>query len=212
MNQTLPSRRPGNSSRALRWRTPLAVMLALNLLFVVRIPAHALWNLADYTVRQIDFSFGATNDEAQTPDSPPVLAEPVTEAAAGVGNAICEYSSQSSRRLEDASETMGHWIAEFTRAGAPEPKQPEPTGVQPTSTTAPLVLTNLYNGKATIHFALDGKVVTLQPGQSTELRDGRQHVVLFHRGGNFGNVQQVLTQGRFGFHVGNSGWELKKAP
>lgn len=206
-----PSSQPRERTNAGRWRIPLAVLLAVNLLFVVRIPAHALWNLADHTVRQIDFSFLDSAEPAAEVAMSEALVEGVSVAGDEVGGAVREYSDESSQTLDRASTQMGHWIAEFTRMGKPEPIHTAPSAVVK-ATEPTLVVVNAYAGKATVQFTLNGKVVALQPGQSIQLATEGPHVVLFHRGGNFGNVRHALTEGRYGFDIGSTGWELRKLP
>jgi hypothetical protein len=81
---------------------------------------------------------------------------------------------------------------------------PPPPPAQPPS----LVLINPPSNGGEVHFLVDGRVVTLRPGESRQLAGGPTWRVHFHRGAHFGEALHVVSQGSYSFRVSARGWEL----
>jgi hypothetical protein len=60
-----------------------------------------------------------------------------------------------------------------------------------------------------IHYALDGKLFSLRPGEYHEATVGTAHEVEFHRGNDLGYAKRVIREGVFVFAVDSTGWNLK---
>lgn len=87
-------------------------------------------------------------------------------------------------------------------AGAPQ----EP--VEPPLRTQIVTLANSASNRAGISILVDGKTVTLQPGQTFSGPPAATLTVEFHRGGDFGNASHALKPGAFVFEVRKNGWNL----
>jgi hypothetical protein len=82
------------------------------------------------------------------------------------------------------------------------------TGYPPNN--APITIVNPSEYSTPLSFNLNGQVVRLEPGQSTEIAFDRSYVIEFHRGGDYGTTRYSLRDGRFEFFVSDSGWDLKR--
>ena len=71
-----------------------------------------------------------------------------------------------------------------------------------------LMILNPASTGGAVTFLVDGEQLTLEAGETKILSGTRQHAILFHRGGNFGNASHILLQGEFHFAVGEQGWTL----
>jgi hypothetical protein len=100
--------------------------------------------------------------------------------------------------------------------GDPEPSPLSATETRPAatqhlnSTEEPrLVIENPRHSGATVRYLVDGEMESLRPGESQSLRIGVSRV-LFHRGGAFGNAEEVLREGTYQFRATQQGWTLTR--
>jgi hypothetical protein len=69
----------------------------------------------------------------------------------------------------------------------------------------------LYNpakNGGVVYFVIDQDTYSIDAGQTLELTGKDQWVVMFHRGGNFGNSRSTLKPGSYSFSVNKEGWSL----
>jgi hypothetical protein len=71
-----------------------------------------------------------------------------------------------------------------------------------------LVIVNPPQSGGPIHFAIDGTVCTLLPGEYHRLPVAESRHVEYHRGDEFDYAQHELTEGVHQFTVGETGWTL----
>jgi hypothetical protein len=85
-----------------------------------------------------------------------------------------------------------------------------PPTVDPPAVVAPLtaLLINPPETGGAVHFLVDERPYTLQPGQSRQLPDKPSWFVQFHRGDKFGNAEYTITAGNYEFQVTENGWDL----
>ena len=60
-----------------------------------------------------------------------------------------------------------------------------------------------------VYFVVDETTYSIDVGQTLELAGNDQWVVMFHRGGDFGNSRNVLKPGSYTFLVSKNGWHLE---
>ena len=72
-----------------------------------------------------------------------------------------------------------------------------------------VILRNPSYWETPVHYAVDGVIHTIQPGEQHDLGlAGVERLVEFHKGGDFRDTQYTLANGRFEFTVADEGWEL----
>jgi len=131
------------------------------------------------------------------------LSEPVTSVAPS-GNAAASSAAPqapATSQVEQVEQPVK------TTDAAP----PNETGTEPVDRPREpegLTLINPPRSGGSISFLLDGKPVTLAPGETRELPPGRSWDVRFHRGGAFGTATHVLQRGTHVFTVTREGWKL----
>ncbi len=84
--------------------------------------------------------------------------------------------------------------------------------MKPALPTEPaIVLTNPASNQLVVHYALNGQVFQLQPGEEQKLSAAETAVVQFNRGPGLGIVHLELQRGRHAFQVSKAGWSLTEA-
>jgi hypothetical protein len=76
----------------------------------------------------------------------------------------------------------------------------------------PIQIVNPASSRATLSYKLNGFPYRIQPGESQDLREDREWVIEFNRGGNFGLARYGLQPGLHSFSVTEHGWELYRTP
>jgi hypothetical protein len=98
-----------------------------------------------------------------------------------------------------------------------EPAPTEPMPIEPTPAEPPLlprnelpslVIVNPPQSGGPIHFAIDGAVCTLLPGEYHRLPGADRRRIEYHRGDDFDYAQHELAEGVHQFSVSDSGWTL----
>ncbi len=106
-----------------------------------------------------------------------------------------------------------------THEPVPAPPEESPPSAVPAAPEAPprqefhgVKLRNDSASSATVHFLMDGKVVTLAPGNEQAFSGDGPWTIGFHRGGDFGAARYRLTPGEFAFRATAQGWGLFRIP
>jgi hypothetical protein len=84
-----------------------------------------------------------------------------------------------------------------------------PVATDSPQTKGILVLRNPNYNRGPIAFLMDGRVVTLKPGEETVHHADEPHTIQFHRGGDHGVGNRSLLQGTHEFKVTSQGWNLE---
>ncbi|HVU87825.1 MAG TPA: hypothetical protein VHD36_10930 [Pirellulales bacterium] len=100
--------------------------------------------------------------------------------------------------------------AELSAPAAEAPADEGAKSASPTdsATAEELVLANPAESGGTILYLVEGRAFALAPGQEHRLPADRPWRIAFHRGDDFGDTEQVLSNGAFRFVVGSEGWQL----
>ena len=94
-----------------------------------------------------------------------------------------------------------------------DPNHSDP--LAPTRTTEiatdEVLIRNPVETNGAVHFLVNGETVSLQPGESYQIRlTGQEMLLQFHRGGQFGEAEHQLSPGVFDFAVSyETGWMLQ---
>jgi len=87
-----------------------------------------------------------------------------------------------------------------------------PAITPPVPPAAPdLQIVNPAETGGTVFYLVNGEVNSLGPGESHNLKNGRQYTIEFHRGGEFGEAELQLQAGTYHFRVDDTGWNLAAA-
>ena len=89
------------------------------------------------------------------------------------------------------------------------PAQPsEPEELPSNVLGEPISLENPAKNGVTVRCLVNGKVVELGPGRAASLAAGKQWLIEFHRGGDFGTAKYKMSRGTYTFMKTDHGWEL----
>lgn len=87
-----------------------------------------------------------------------------------------------------------------------------PAVTPPVPPAAPdLQIVNPAETGGTVFYLVNGEVNSLEPGESHNLKNGRQYTIEFHRGGELGEAELQLQAGTYHFRVDDAGWNLTEA-
>jgi hypothetical protein len=90
-----------------------------------------------------------------------------------------------------------------------QPAEPAPPpGELPRNELPALVIVNPPQSGGAVHFAIDGIVITLLPGEYHRVHGKESRRVEYHRGDDFDYAQHELAAGTHQFQVGETGWTL----
>jgi hypothetical protein len=103
-------------------------------------------------------------------------------------------------------------IAQTPEPTPPAPAQPAaeppPENVVPDPAADSLIIINPHTTGGPVHFAIEGVVYRLDPGQYRELQGSRERKVEYHQGDDFGYAAHRLMRGTHAFDIQDSGWKL----
>jgi len=85
------------------------------------------------------------------------------------------------------------------------PSQPVVAESQPA-----LTIVNPRQTGGAVHYAVDGEVFSLQPGQYHRLPGKQPRTIEFDRGDDYGYAEERASDGTYAFEVGSTGWKLKQ--
>lgn len=150
--------------------------------------------------------------------NPPEVTEVDPSSVTDHAPAPTETQSASSSPVNAvASETEDESIARV-EVSPPTPSDVEtaadtsPAITPPDPTAAPdLLIVNPAETGGTVFYLVDGEVQSLEPGESHNLKNGRQYTIEYHRGGEFGEAELQVQSGTYHFRVDNAGWKLAAA-
>ena len=71
-----------------------------------------------------------------------------------------------------------------------------------------ITLLNPQETRATVGYTLDSAQYSLDPAQS-QVYDGGTRLIVFDRGGSFGQAQYTLQPGTYRFVATDRGWDLR---
>jgi hypothetical protein len=74
---------------------------------------------------------------------------------------------------------------------------------------AGLSIHNPRRSGGAVHYLVNGREHTLQPGESQQLPGG-QWLIEFHRGGDYGEAASTLAAGNYRFEITANGWDLRR--
>ena len=94
----------------------------------------------------------------------------------------------------------------------------DPPIVSPAAPSEPVVVESqpaltIVNPRQTggaVHYAVDGEVFSLQPGQYHRLPGKQPRTIEFDRGDDYGYAEERAGDGIFAFEVGPTGWKLNQ--
>lgn len=175
-------------------------------------PARMMASSENETVRDVS---STSASRVPTPDAnrrSSAFAEPL----------FVNQSNESVVKLElDRAATAGQWVAQQFFAAVSSEDAQELDWTEAVSTTAevreegsegdvtPLVvLTNPADNGGPVRFLLNGEAHSLAAGQTREFSAVFSPLIQFHRGGSYGNAEQLLDAGHYQFAVSSRGWEL----
>jgi hypothetical protein len=73
-----------------------------------------------------------------------------------------------------------------------------------------LTIVNPRQTGGAVHYAVDGEVFSLPPGQYHRLPGKQPRTIEFDRGDDYGYAEERAGDGTYAFEVGPSGWSLKQ--
>jgi hypothetical protein len=173
-------------------------------------------------------SMMASNEDEILRDSSSTFASRVPTPNANRRNSasaeplLVNRSKDPAAKLElDRAATAGQWVAQQFFAAVSSEDAKELDWTEAASTTAevreegskgdvtPLVvLTNPADNGGPVRFLLNGEANSLAAGQTSEFSAIFSPLIQFHRGGSYGNAEQLLDAGHYQFAVTSRGWEL----
>jgi hypothetical protein len=106
----------------------------------------------------------------------------------------------------DSEDDQMH--AETEDATAPVPIIRRGAQLSDTAQPQGLIIHNPTSSPFSVGFLADGKTYRLDPGQHVKLAGKNSWLVVFHRGGKFGNSRKTLSAGNYSFAVTAKGWTL----
>lgn len=88
---------------------------------------------------------------------------------------------------------------------------PQTMSNSPSKDMDPRVLTlhNPLENGGIVYFVVDEDTYSIDAGQTLALSGKDEWLMMFHRGGNFGNSRRTLKPGSYSFSVSKKGWSLK---
>jgi hypothetical protein len=135
-------------------------------------------------------------------DKPPIADAPVARMAEGKP---VEPTPVEPPQLEDPPQP--HAPDPPPVPPAPPAARTPPPAVAPA--TASLIVVNPPATGGAVHFAIDGVVYTLAPGEYRELSGTVTRRVQYHQGDQFGYASHRLDSGVHAFGLAANGWTLK---
>ena len=115
--------------------------------------------------------------------------------------------SNAGERVADVLETLA--MAESrAKSGAVNNDGVGDSG-QETSEDLDAVLLNPSETGGAVHYLVNGKIYSLEPGETHNLGSGDSFYIQFHRGEDFGNAEYTLVSGTYAYQVTEDGWDLQ---
>ena len=123
-----------------------------------------------------------------------VLPQQLVDRVTGLGVAAGDAARMAARRVASMQRRTNDAVQP---QATPEPQAP-----------AALVLRNAQRSTGRIQYLVDGQLYALEPQKMQRFEGIEPRRIQFHRGGSFGNAEQVLTAGTYRFLATPQGWEL----
>jgi hypothetical protein len=107
--------------------------------------------------------------------------------------------------MEALTPQTGDFVQEHNAAARPADSIPPAAG------QLLVIVVNPPDTGGAVHYAVDGALFSLLPGEFQRLDAQRPRQIQFHRGDNFGYADQRIAGGMHVFGVGDTGWVLRQA-
>ena len=151
---------------------------------------------------------------ASLPPSPPPTALADPPATALPREPLVVEIQEAINSLKPLLAQARKAFSEIPLTASPGPDSPSDLGqeipAQPEKSSPPLFcLVNPSQSGGEVHYAVDGTIFSLRPGEYHELALGAERQIEFHRGEDFGYTKLALREGVYVFIVGAGGWDLE---
>ena len=179
-------------------------------------------SVADETGPEIT---GGLEDRVTTTSLPAMVPEQVEDEIRSIGESLVSlydeakepvrWLSTASKRLASLErekqveiQAIQHGESESDADPAATVTESTPAMANPAEDQSGLMILNPISNGGSVTLLIDGDPVTLGPGEKQILSGNRQHAILFHRGGDFGNASHIVAEGEYHFAVTQQGWAL----
>jgi hypothetical protein len=125
---------------------------------------------------------------------------------------VLQRWQQSAHNILERYNDARHRVPETERTPAAESTPLAEQSHQPREemwNEAGMAVRNPLENGETVRFLVDQRLCELQPGEAHWFAPQQQWHVQFHRGGEFGDVDRVVTEGVYQFSATDQGWGLE---
>jgi hypothetical protein len=153
-------------------------------------------------------STGNTVSTSQTPSPPPTVDPSIIDVPP---SPVTTQPGDGQKVAETVIDNPPANPVTSNNATVITDETPSATDTVVASLTDTLVIINPPGTGGVVHYVLDEKTISLQPGEYFQIPSGEQRRVNFHRGGDLSDVELNVEAGAYVFSVSDAGWELSPA-